>query len=155
VRPRVELAEAAGLTVDNGIVVDEFLRAAPSVWAAGDVARVPDRRSGERVRIEHWVVAERMGQAAARNILGAGEAFRDVPFFWSAHYDVVLNYVGHAPSWDAVEVRGDLPRRDATVVYRRDGRVLAVATVGRDRASLAVEEALEREDEEALEAALG
>jgi NADPH-dependent 2,4-dienoyl-CoA reductase/sulfur reductase-like enzyme/nitrite reductase/ring-hydroxylating ferredoxin subunit len=106
VTPRTALAEKAGLKVDNGIVVDENLRAsAPDVYAAGDVARYPDPVSGERVRIEHWVVAERQGQAVARTILGIGGAFRDTPFFWSQHYDVAINYVGHAPAWDAVEIR--------------------------------------------------
>ena len=154
VRPRLGLAEAAGLPLDRGVVVDEQLRAGPGIWAAGDVARYPDPRSGKAVRVEHWVVAERMGQAAARNMLGAARAYRDVPFFWSAHYDVTLNYVGHAETTDAIEIRGSLERRDALVVYREAGRIAAVLTVGRDRASLAAEAAIERGDEAALTAAL-
>jgi NADPH-dependent 2,4-dienoyl-CoA reductase/sulfur reductase-like enzyme/nitrite reductase/ring-hydroxylating ferredoxin subunit len=155
VAPRTDLAEKAGLTVDNGIVVDENLRAsAPDVYAAGDVARFPERVSGQPVRIEHWALAERHGQAVAREILGIGGPFRDVPFFWSQHYDVAISYVGHAASWDSLELRGDLSARDAAAVFRRKGRVLAVATVGRDRVSLAVEAALERGDNDALEAVL-
>jgi NADPH-dependent 2,4-dienoyl-CoA reductase/sulfur reductase-like enzyme/nitrite reductase/ring-hydroxylating ferredoxin subunit len=152
VKPRLALAEAAGLAVDRGVVVDEELRAsAPGVWAAGDVARYPEPRLGERVRIEHWALAERHGQAAARSMLGAGRPFTDVPFFWSAHYDVQISYVGHAPTYDDVEVFGSLERDDAAVAYRRGGKVLAVATINRDRISLAVEAAMEKNDLGAVE----
>ena len=99
VRPRTALAEKAGLKVADGIIVDSFLRtSAPGIWAAGDVARYPELRLGTTVRIEHWVVAERHGQAVARDMLGLGAPFHDVPFFWSQHYDVTLSYVGHASS---------------------------------------------------------
>jgi NADPH-dependent 2,4-dienoyl-CoA reductase/sulfur reductase-like enzyme/nitrite reductase/ring-hydroxylating ferredoxin subunit len=155
VKPRVSLAERAGLKVVDGVVVDELLRtSAPSVWAAGDVARHPDAWLGEPVRIEHWVVAERQGQAAARAMLGRGAPYREVPFFWSAHYDVTIAYVGHAERWDRVEVLGSLDARDAAVVYRRGGKVLAVATVNRDATSLRVEAAMQERDAVALEAAL-
>ena len=116
---------------------------APGVWAAGDVARFRDRRTGEQVRIEHWVVAQRMGQAAARSMLGLG-GYEDVPFFWSAHYDVVICVVGHAPRWDSVTIEGSLAARDAKVTYRAGQKPLAVATVFRDRESLAAEVELER-----------
>jgi NADPH-dependent 2,4-dienoyl-CoA reductase/sulfur reductase-like enzyme/nitrite reductase/ring-hydroxylating ferredoxin subunit len=145
VTPRTALAAKAGLTVDNGIVVDENLRSsAADIYAAGDVARYPDPVSGERLRIEHWVVAERQGQAVARSMLGIGGAFREAPFFWSQHYDVQISYVGHASSWDDVEVRGHLEGLDATVIYRKQGRTLAVATIGRDQVSLAAEAAMEQ-----------
>jgi NADPH-dependent 2,4-dienoyl-CoA reductase/sulfur reductase-like enzyme/nitrite reductase/ring-hydroxylating ferredoxin subunit len=155
VKPRVALAEAAGLEVDNGVVVDERLRTSASgIWAAGDIARHPDPRAGERVRIEHWVVAERQGQHVARAMLGATTPYRDTPFFWSAHYDVQVSYVGHAPGYDAVEVLGSMENNDATVVYRKKGKPLAVATLNRDKVSLAVDVAMERGDFEGVERAI-
>jgi NADPH-dependent 2,4-dienoyl-CoA reductase/sulfur reductase-like enzyme len=144
VRPIVDLAERAGLAVDKGIVVNEQLETSvPGIFAAGDVARWRDPRSGERRRIEHWVVAERQGQVAARNILGAGEAFDQVPFFWSQHYDMTIRYAGHAEAWDALEIDGDVAARDCAVSFKKGGRMLAMATVARDRAALRAEVALE------------
>jgi len=145
VRPRTALAEAAGIAVENGITVDAQLGTnAPGILAAGDVARWPDPHSGERIRVEHWVVAERMGQAAALNILGQPEPFEAVPFFWSRHYDeLTIDYVGHARSWDDIEVEGDVAARKATLRYRRGGRTLAAATLGHARECLRIEAAME------------
>jgi NADPH-dependent 2,4-dienoyl-CoA reductase/sulfur reductase-like enzyme/nitrite reductase/ring-hydroxylating ferredoxin subunit len=145
VRPRTQLAERAGLKVDRGVMVNEYLEtSAPGIYAAGDIAKWPDRHSGEALRIEHWVVAERQGQAAARNMLGRREAFTEVPFFWSQHYDVPINYVGHAAKCDKLEIDGDIKGRDCLVRYRAGGKVLAVASIYRDVDSLKAEVAMER-----------
>jgi NADPH-dependent 2,4-dienoyl-CoA reductase/sulfur reductase-like enzyme/nitrite reductase/ring-hydroxylating ferredoxin subunit len=144
VRPSIALAERSGLKIDRGIVVDEFLETSqPGIFAAGDVARWPDPRTGQHIRVEHWVVAERQAQTAARNMLGRREPFTAVPFFRSQHYDVTIRYVGHAERWDRVQIDGSLDALDATVRSLQGETPLAVATVGRDRASLEAEVAFE------------
>ncbi len=144
VRPRVALAERAGLKVDRGVVVNEQLETSvPGIFAAGDIAKWPDRHSGEALRIEHWVVAERQGQAAARNMLSRREAFAEVPFFWSQHYDVPINYVGHAAKWDRLDIEGDIKGRDCLARYVAKEKVLAVASIYRDVDNLKAEVAME------------
>jgi NADPH-dependent 2,4-dienoyl-CoA reductase/sulfur reductase-like enzyme/nitrite reductase/ring-hydroxylating ferredoxin subunit len=146
VHPRTQLAERAGLRVEKGVLVDEYLETSASgVYAAGDIARWPAERFGGAIRIEHWVVAERQGQTAARNVLGAHEKFTATPFFWSAHYDVTISYVGHAQKWDKLEVDGDPAKNDCTVRYMVAGKEMARATIFRDRESLEAEVRMERE----------
>jgi apoptosis-inducing factor 3 len=145
VRPRTQLAERAGLKTDRGVAVNEYLETSvPGIFAAGDIARWPDAHSGEQLRIEHWVVAERQGQTAARNMLGQRQRFSDVPFFWSQHYDIPINYIGRAAAWDRLDIEGSIEARDCLVRYRRDGKVLAVASIFRDTENLKEEAAMER-----------
>lgn len=146
VEPVVDLAKAAGLALDDGVLVDAELKTSVAdVYAAGDIARWPDPRSGERIRVEHWVVAERQGEVAARNMLGQAIAFDAVPFFWTQQYDLTISYVGHAAQWDRLETEGDPAKRDCKVTFFRGGKPLAVATIGRDLASLEAELAFERQ----------
>jgi NADPH-dependent 2,4-dienoyl-CoA reductase/sulfur reductase-like enzyme/nitrite reductase/ring-hydroxylating ferredoxin subunit len=148
VRPNTQLAQAAGLTVDNGVVVDEFLQtSAPGIFAAGDIAHYPDRFTGQKIRVEHWVAAGRQGQTAARNILGRKTPHTAPPFFWSAHYDVTIAYVGNAAGFDRVEIHGSLDERRALAAYHAGTRIVAVAAIGLDRESLSIEQAMEAGDD--------
>jgi NADPH-dependent 2,4-dienoyl-CoA reductase/sulfur reductase-like enzyme/nitrite reductase/ring-hydroxylating ferredoxin subunit len=147
VRPNTHLAEQAGIATDNGVLVNEFLETkVPGIFAAGDIARWPDPRAG-RIRVEHWVVAQRQGQTAARNILGAREPFTIPPFFWSNHFDLHIHYVGHGSGSDDASVSGDLKAKHASVIFSADGKLRAVASIGRDRENLEAEAALERGEE--------
>jgi NADPH-dependent 2,4-dienoyl-CoA reductase/sulfur reductase-like enzyme/nitrite reductase/ring-hydroxylating ferredoxin subunit len=147
VRPNLRLAESAGLTLDNGLAVDEFLQtSAKDVFAAGDVARWPDAYSDQRLRVEHWVVAERQGQVVARNMLGARDRFDDIPFFWSAHYDKLsIRYIGHVERWDETKIEGDVMKMDCAVSYMSGGKRRAVATINRDRDNVVAEVEFETE----------
>jgi NADPH-dependent 2,4-dienoyl-CoA reductase/sulfur reductase-like enzyme/nitrite reductase/ring-hydroxylating ferredoxin subunit len=145
VRPRVDLAVKAGIGVDRGVVVNSRLEtSAKGVFAAGDIARWPDPHSGRNIRVEHWIVAERQGQIAALNMMGHREEFTAVPFFWSQHYEVPINYVGHAEHWDRIVVEGDIAGRDCVLRFKSGRRTLAIASIFRDRESLRAELSMER-----------
>jgi NADPH-dependent 2,4-dienoyl-CoA reductase/sulfur reductase-like enzyme len=146
VRPRLALAERAGLAIDRGVLVNAFLETSvPGIYAAGDIARWPDPHSDGNIRVEHWVVGQRQGQTAALNMMAQRVKFDAVPFFWSQHYDVPINYVGHAEQWDEITVDGEIKTKDCLLKYKRKGRVLAVASIFRDLASLEAEVKMEHE----------
>ncbi|MFH6785308.1 MULTISPECIES: apoptosis inducing factor family protein [Methylobacterium] len=151
VAPRIDLAEGAGLALagkdeGGGIAVDGTLRAsAPGIYAIGDVAAYPDPRSGRRLRVEHWVHAQRQGQHVARALLGEAAPFSETPFFWSGHYGTSLRYVGHAGSAEDPRIEGDVAKGDFAVIYREAGRDAALATCKRDKHSLETEAAWDRE----------
>jgi 3-phenylpropionate/trans-cinnamate dioxygenase ferredoxin reductase subunit len=152
VKPRIALAQAAGLAVDNGVLVNEYLETSkPGVWAAGDIARWPDPHTGHRLRIEHWVVAERQGQVVADNVLGLKQRFDVVPYFWSQHYDMTVRYLGFSLPWQQVTIAGDLAAHHASVVYRA-GKTVGFASIDENRLNLQAEVAMERNDEKALDA---
>jgi 3-phenylpropionate/trans-cinnamate dioxygenase ferredoxin reductase subunit len=152
VRPDLALAESAGLKVDKGIVVDRNLKtSAPGIYAAGDNVRYPDPRTGEPIRVEHWVVAERMGQCVARNLIEKDEPFDAVPFFWSNHFDVAISYLGHASSFDRIDVSGSIEANDCAIAYRKGGKTLAIATIGKNRERLEAEVAFTNGDESVLQ----
>jgi NADPH-dependent 2,4-dienoyl-CoA reductase/sulfur reductase-like enzyme len=147
VRPRVGLAEKAGLAIDRGVVVNAYLETSdPAILAAGDIARWPDSHSGETISVEHWVVAERQGQAAALTMLGRRVKFTAIPFFWSQHYDIRINYVGHAEKWDELAIEGDIDAKDCLLRFKRNGRILAIASIFRDIENLRAEMMMERNE---------
>jgi apoptosis-inducing factor 3 len=126
------------------VLVDAYLETTqPGIYAAGDIAAYPDPFGGEPVRVEHWVVAERQGQAAAANMLGASERFEAAPFFWTEQYGVPIRYVGRASGWDAVTLEGDFEQRSLIARYFVDGVHCATASIGRDRENLEDELLLE------------
>lgn len=141
VKPATEFLEGVERHKDGGVVVDEKLRAAENLYAAGDIAYFPDLRTGERQRIEHWRTALQQGRIAARNLAGKDASINDcVPFFWTRQFDAGLSYVGHAASWDEIVFQGDLAKQDFLAFYLKDGKISAIAGMNRDRELAELEE---------------
>ena len=140
VRPATNFLGGVQLHEDGGVFVDRHLRAADGVYAAGDIAYFPSSPTGERQRIEHWRTAQQQGRTAAHNMAGKSVEFDGVPFFWTRQFDAGLLYVGHATNWDEIIFKGDVPSQDFLAFYVKDGRVLAVAGMSRDREMAAIEE---------------
>jgi NADPH-dependent 2,4-dienoyl-CoA reductase/sulfur reductase-like enzyme len=128
---------------DGSVEVDAYLRIADEVYAAGDIAAFPDPRSGKRVRIEHWRLAEQLGRNAAMNMLGKKQKFTAVPFFWTEQCGQRIDYAGFAPAWDQVLVHGEPEKFDYIAYYIQDGKILAASACRRDRQIIAFMHLLE------------
>jgi apoptosis-inducing factor 3 len=147
VRPRTEIAEAAGITCippdkGGGVVVNDRLESSVAgIYAIGDIAHYPDPHTHKNIRVEHWVHAQRQGQHVARAILGQRAVFRDVPFFWSAHFDTGLRYLGHVDSVVSMRTHGSVEARNFARCYRGHGDEKAFVTCNRDKEALEEESA--------------
>ncbi len=142
VKPAISYAEGLARREDGGVIVDATLRAAPGLYAAGDIASFPHRGDGAPIRVEHWRVAEQQGRVAALNMLGGAIRYDAVPVFWTIQYMKRLDYVGHAAEWDSVVLHGDLGKPEFLAYYVQDGRVAAAAGLGRDQDTAALVELL-------------
>jgi 3-phenylpropionate/trans-cinnamate dioxygenase ferredoxin reductase subunit len=130
VAPRIQLAEAAGLEVDKGVLVSERLETSvPGIYAAGDIANAQHPFYGTRVRIEHWFNAANMGPVAAANMLGDDEPYDRIPYFYSDQFDTKMEYSGYTPQWDEVVLRGDPATRSFMAFWLEDDRVIAGMSV--------------------------
>jgi 3-phenylpropionate/trans-cinnamate dioxygenase ferredoxin reductase subunit len=126
VAPRTGLVEAAGLRVDNGVVVDERLESSiEDVFAAGDVASAWHPFYGRHLRVEHWANALHQGPVAARAMLGKDVSYAEIPYFFSDQYDVGMEYSGFATDWDEVVFRGDVEGREFVAFWLTSKRLVA------------------------------
>lgn len=145
VQPATDFIEGIALDEnDQSIPVNQYLQAAPNVYAAGDIAQFPHFITGQPVRIEHWRLAMQHGRTAARNMTGESVAFESVPFFWTGQYDVNLRYIGHAEKWDDIVIQGSLEDKSFLAFYVKDEQALAVAGIGRDQDIAALSELMSR-----------
>jgi 3-phenylpropionate/trans-cinnamate dioxygenase ferredoxin reductase subunit len=134
IEPVTELLANTGAEIDNGIVVDEFCRTSvEGIYAAGDVANHYHPIFGRRIRVEHWQNALKQGPTAARSMLGKGDRYEEIPWFWSDQYDANLQYAGYHTEWDELVVRGSMEERNFVAFYRKSGRVLAAVSVNRGK----------------------
>jgi 3-phenylpropionate/trans-cinnamate dioxygenase ferredoxin reductase component len=134
IEPVTELLADTGAEIDNGIVVDEYCRTGvKGIYAAGDVANHYHPVFDRRIRVEHWQNAIKQGPAAARSMLGKGDRYDEIPWFWSDQYDANLQYAGYHTEWDELAVRGSMEERNFVAFYRKGGRVLAAVAVNRGR----------------------
>ena len=134
VEPATELLAGTGVEIDNGIVVDEYCRTnVEGIYAAGDVANHYHPVFGRHIRVEHWQNALKQGPAAARNMLGEGDPYDEVPWFWSDQYEHNLQYAGFHTEWDELVVRGSMEERNFVAFYRKDRRVLAAVAINQGR----------------------
>ena len=141
VQPATEFIEGIELDEDDqSVPVNQYLQAAPNVYAAGDIAQFPHFMTGKPVRIEHWRLAMQHGRTAAQNMTGENVAFKSVPFFWTGQYDVKLRYIGHAEQWDEVVIQGSLEDKSFLAFYIKENQTLAVSGIGRDREIAAISE---------------
>ena len=145
IRPATGFLQGVPLNADGSLTVDQRLRAGEDLYAAGDIARFPDWRTGEAIRIEHWRLAEQHGRLAAHNMAGKAQPWRGVPFFWTEQFDQTLQYVGYASNWDEIIFKGDLKERKFLAFYVKNNRVLAAAGLGFDREMTAMAELMRLE----------
>ena len=141
--PAVDYLRDTDLLNNGAVPVDGCLRTkVPGIFAAGDIAVYPDRRTGEMQRIEHWVVAEAQGQHAARAMLGSEIPYGEIPFFWTRQYDRSIKYLGYASSFDRIAFRGGVEEKSFFAGYFREGRLTAAASLNGGTEFIAVGELL-------------
>jgi len=140
INPATDILQGVKLNPDGSVSANRRLRVTEGLYAAGDVARFPDWRTGEAIRIEHWRLAGQHGRVAAHNMAGRQVEYAGIPFFWSEQFDLFLQYVGHVESWDELIIHGDLAGRNFLGFYVKGNRVMAAAGLQRDRQLAAMAE---------------
>jgi NADPH-dependent 2,4-dienoyl-CoA reductase/sulfur reductase-like enzyme len=140
VRPATYFLQLAfELEKDGGLHVDEYLQAAPNIYAAGDIAHFPLAATSESTRIEHWRLAQQHGRVAALNMLGRQEPYTATPFFWTQQYGKSLRYVGHAEHYGTIIYHGDVSKQDFLALYTQGSHVVAAAGMNRDADMIFIE----------------